>query len=161
MIRSFPPVSDSNSRVLILGSIPGVKSLEAQQYYAHPMNQFWKILYEIIQKKQESDYQQKTAFLCQHRIALWDVIQQCERQGSSDNQIQNIIPNDFQQFFSVHPHIQAIFFNGTKARDTFQKYVSNFVLSREVCFCLPSTSPANTISYSIKLNRWRCIIDWL
>ena len=161
MIRSFPPVSDSNSRVLILGSIPGVKSLEAQQYYAHPMNQFWKILYEIIQKKQESDYQQKTAFLRQHRIALWDVIQQCERQGSSDNQIQNIIPNDFQQFFSLHPHIHAIFFNGTKARDTFQKYVSNFVLSREVCFCLPSTSPANTISYSIKLNRWRCIIDWL
>lgn len=161
MIRSFPPVSDSNSRVLILGSIPGIKSLEAKEYYAHPMNQFWKILYELFQKKQESDYQKKIAFLLQHRIALWDVIQLCERQGSSDNQIQNIILNDFQQFFSIHSSIHAIFFNGTKARDTFQKYVGNCVISSEVCFSLPSTSPANTNPCSMKLNRWRSLIDWL
>lgn len=161
MIRSFPPVSGSNSRILLLGSIPGIKSLEAQQYYAHPMNQFWKILYELFLTKQESDYEKKTAFLIQHKIALWDVIQQCEREGSSDNQIQNIIPNDFQQFFSMPPQIQAIFFNGIKARDTFQKYVSDSIKTSKVCFSLPSTSPANTISYSIKLNHWRCIIDWL
>lgn len=88
-IFSFPPIVDSNSRILILGSIPGVKSLEKQQYYGHPQNKFWKIIFELLNEDFTGDYGEKIRMLKKHRIALWDVIDSCERKGSLDSEIKN------------------------------------------------------------------------
>ena len=88
-INSFPPIADEHSEILILGSVPGVKSLEMQQYYAHPQNQFWKILFHIFGEEFSTDYPQRIDLLKRYNIALWDVIESCERKGSLDTEIKN------------------------------------------------------------------------
>lgn len=161
MIHSFPPVAEQDAKILILGSIPGIKSLETQQYYAHPMNQFWRILFDLFHQEQASEYDNKILFLKHHHIALWDVIQQCERKGSLDSGILTIVPNEFAPFFQHHPQIRALFFNGIKAKETYSKYYKNLSFPAAEFFCLPSTSPANVMPYTDKLLRWKTILDWL
>ena len=108
-ISCFPPIVDSQSRILILGSVPGAKSLEMSQYYAHPQNQFWKILFRLFDIKPTDDYQKKIDFLKNHNIALWDVIESCERKGSQDTAIKNEKDNNIAALIHQHPNIQAIF----------------------------------------------------
>lgn len=142
--KCFLPIINNNSKILILGSMPGVKSLEKQQYYAHPQNRFWKLMGMICDFDNISDleYDDKLKILLNNRFGLWDVIQYCERKGSMDSDIQNEIPNDFYNLLEKYSNIEVICFNGTKAYSAFKKYFPELLLKYKY-FQLPSTSPAN------------------
>ena len=158
-ISSFPPIVDSDAKILILGSVPGVKSLEKQQYYAHPQNKFWKIIFELFNENFADDYQERIALLKKKNIALWDVIDSCERKGSLDSEIKNEEANQIEDLLKNHPKIQAIFCNGGKSFKNLQK-----ILGKEYkipVFLLPSTSPLHTISFERKLEDWKVIKNYL
>lgn len=153
-IYSFPSLSDNNSKVLLLGTMPGIASLTLNQYYGHPQNAFWKLLFTIFDEPYSTDYAVRKKLVLKHRIALWDVLQTCVRKGSLDSAIEQEIPNDFTAFLASHPNIQQIFFNGQKAAQYFKKYVQ--IPSHYELITLPSTSPANAgISFEEKLKLWR------
>lgn len=160
MIQSFPPIINEESRILILGSIPGVKSLEAQQYYAHPYNHFWRIMYALFDKLPESDYVDRIRSLQEKRIALWDVVHQCTRNGSLDTNIVNETANDFIMLFQQHPNLILLAFNGTKAFNIYKRKVG-FEGGPKAHVLLPSTSPANTRKYEDKLASWKILRDYL
>ena len=161
----FPPISMQDAQVLILGSMPGQKSLEKQQYYGHPQNSFWKIMGELFGFDYQVKYEARAEALIQNRIALWDVLQSCIRPGSLDSNIdpESMIINDFESFFEEHPEIEAVYFNGTKAEQLFRRFVisaSTDVFASISMTRLPSTSPANAgFSYQQKLNAWKQICD--
>ena len=142
--RSFKPSIDNNSKVLILGSMPGIKSLEEQQYYAHPQNRFWKLLSTICNESKlpEFDYDLKLKTLLENNIALWDTIKSCTREGSLDSDIQNEVPNDIRRLLKKYPNIKTICLNGNKSYSAFKKYFPD-LLNLYKCYKLPSTSPAN------------------
>ena len=142
--QSFLPSINEKSEILILGSIPGVKSLCEQQYYAHPQNRFWKIMEKICNADNLSNlcYENKLQILLKNKIALWDVIQTCERNGSLDSNIQNEIPNNITELLEKFPNIKCICLNGNKAYLAFKKYFLK-LLKNYQCYKLPSTSPAN------------------
>ncbi|AZA77250.1 DNA-deoxyinosine glycosylase [Chryseobacterium sp. G0186] len=158
-ISSFPPLIDDQSEILILGSIPGVKSLEKQQYYAHPQNKFWKIILELLNEEFTEDYPARLEILKKHHIALWDVIDSCERKGSLDSEIKNEEANQIAELLDKHPNIKAIFSNGGKSFKSLQKLLGkNYKLP---IFLLPSTSPLHTISFERKLEEWKQILEFL
>lgn len=158
-ISSFPPIIDNNSKILILGSIPGVKSLEKQQYYAHPQNKFWKIIFELLNEKFTENYAERINILKKHHIALWDVIDSCERKGSLDSEIRNEEANQIAELLENHPHIEAIFCNGGKSYKNLQKILGkNF---RIPVFLMPSTSPLHTVSFEKKFEEWKTVLDFL
>ncbi|SDI60425.1 hypoxanthine-DNA glycosylase [Chryseobacterium taeanense] len=158
-ISSFPPIIDSNSKILILGSIPGVKSLEKQQYYAHPQNKFWKIIFELFNEEFTEDYAERIGLLKKNYIALWDVIDSCERKGSLDSEIKNEEANQIEELLENHPDIRAIFCNGGKSFKNLQKILGkNF---RVPIYQMPSTSPLHTVSFEKKLDEWKIILDFL
>ncbi|MFY9175365.1 MAG: DNA-deoxyinosine glycosylase [Peptococcia bacterium] len=151
-IYSFPAIVDQNSRILILGSMPGVESLRKQEYYAHPRNQFWRIIFDLYQQPVPDNYQEKVSFLKAKGIGLWDVIESCYREGSSDAKIKQEKVNDIQGLLNEFPQIKRLYFNGTKAYDTYKRY---FGFSTDLIYeRLESTSPANTKSYARKLQDW-------
>jgi hypoxanthine-DNA glycosylase len=160
-IRSLPPVANSDATMLILGSMPGKKSLTQQQYYAHPQNAFWKIMGELVGARPDLPYPQRLHALTNAHIALWDVLKTCERQGSLDSDIQNETANDFASFFNSHPHITHVFFNGAKAEQSFNKFVVGKQKLPPLAFQrLPSTSPAHAgMRYADKLQTWQAAID--
>ena len=159
-ISSFPPIANKDSKILILGSIPGVKSLEMQQYYAHPQNKFWKIICEIFNEEFTTNYQQRIEILEKHHIALWDVIDTCERKGSLDSEIRNEEANKIEELLQNFPNIKAIFCNGQKSHKNLQKILGKKF--RLPIIVLPSTSPAYTgLSYFDKLNLWYIILEKL
>ena len=158
-ISSFLPIIDKESKILILGSIPGVKSLEMQQYYAHPQNQFWRIIFHLFNENYTSDYVEKLQVLKRNKIALWDVIDTCERKGSLDSEIRNEETNDIRQLLKNYPNIKAIFCNGQKSFKNLQK-----IMGKECVipiFVLPSTSPLHTISFEKKLREWEILNSFL
>lgn len=158
-IFSFPPIIDNNSKILILGSIPGVKSLEKQQYYGHPQNKFWKIIFELFHKEFTDDYDERITVLKKHHIALWDVIDSCERKGSLDSEIKNEEANQIEELLKNHPNITAIFCNGGKSYKNLHKLLGkNFKIP---IYLLPSTSPLHTISFERKLEDWKKILEYL
>lgn len=158
-ITSFPPIITEDSQVLILGSIPGVKSLEMQEYYAHPQNKFWKILFELFDENFSTNYEDRIKLLKVHHIALWDVIDSCERKGSLDVEIKNENANNIVKLLIDHPNIKAIFCNGHKSFKNLQKTLNQ---NQEMpIFVLPSTSPAHTLSYNVKFNQWSTILKHL
>ncbi|MCR4780285.1 MAG: DNA-deoxyinosine glycosylase, partial [Ruminiclostridium sp.] len=138
--HGFPPVCDENSRILILGSMPSVKSREAQFYYGHPQNRFWKVLGAVIGDDFPADAPGKRALLLKHHIALWDVIAECDIEGSSDSSIRNVVPNDLSLILDAAP-VSAIFVNGGTAARIYRRY--QFPLTGREAVQLPSTSPAN------------------
>lgn len=142
--QSFLPNIDKKSEILILGSMPGVKSLDEQQYYAHPQNRFWKLLGKFCHTDNLADlsYKNKLQILLKNKIALWDVIQFCNRDGSLDSNIQNETPNDIWNLLKQFPNIKVICLNGNKAYSSFKKYFPE-ILEQYKCYKLPSTSPAN------------------
>lgn len=153
---SFAPISETNATILILGTMPGEQSLALQEYYGHSRNNFWKILFTLFDKEIATDYQEKIKLLKQNKIALWDVLEACERNGSLDSAIKKEVANDFESFLKKHPNIKHIYFNGQKAASFFKKYVT--VSDNYLFATLPSTSPANAgKSFENKLNEWSII----
>lgn len=168
LARSFPPLSRSDARVLILGSMPGEESLRRREYYAYPHNQFWPIMGALFGAGRELPYAERVRALTARGIALWDVLKSCEREGSLDG---SIVPasetaNDLRRFLRAHPRIRAVFFNGAKAHAAFVRHVlprlgalapQSLQLVR-----LPSTSPAHAgLSRDAKLAAWRQVGRWL
>jgi len=158
-INSFPPIVDENSRILILGSMPGAKSLEMNQYYAFPQNQFWRIMFHLFDTEFSDDYESRINLIKQNKIALWDVIESCERKGSSDTEIKAEIDNDIPQLIEDHPNIKMIFCNGQKSYKNLLKILGkNFKIQIVV---LPSTSPLHTVKFEEKLEKWKLIRNYL
>lgn len=156
-INSLAPIINKDSKVLILGSIPGKKSLDKQEYYGNDRNAFWKIIYTLYDTELEEDYDKKIDFIQSKNIALWDVIENCNREGSLDTNIKNEKPNDFEKLFKDYPKIKHVFFNGGKAADVFKKRVG-FDISKDIEYeKLTSTSPANTIKFEKKLDLWKVV----
>lgn len=158
-ISSFPPIISNDAKILILGSVPGVKSLEMQEYYAHPQNKFWKIIFELFNENFSEDYLEKIKILKKNKIAVWDVIDSCERVGSLDTTIKNEESNDILQLLKKYQNIKTIFCNGGKSYQNLQKIVGkNFEIP---IYLLPSTSPLHTISFEKKLESWKIIKTFL
>jgi len=157
-INSFPPIVDEHSQILILGSVPGVKSLEMQQYYAHPQNQFWRLMFYLFDTEFSTDYNTRLELLKTNKIALWDVIESCERKGSLDTEIKNEIDNNIPQLIENHSNIKIIFCNGQKSYKNLIKILGkNFKIPIMV---LPSTSPLHTVKFEEKLDSWKVIKDY-
>ena len=162
--HSFPAVVDENARTLILGSMPGRASLDVNQYYAHPRNAFWRIMGVLFGADPELPYTRRLQILQQHQIALWDVMKSCDRPGSLDSAINesSIEANDFAGLFTRYPNIDAVFFNGAKAEQSFNKYVITELaagLLPSIRIRLPSTSPAHaSIDFKAKLILWEKIV---
>lgn len=146
MEKCFKQLKNPSARVLILGSMPGIASLDAQQYYAHPRNCFWWILQEITGVDCNETYEKRMQGVLDAGIALWDVIAECERSGSLDSAINlnTLRVNDFKTFFKTHSNIKSVFLNGGKAYDLFHRHiVRQGVLPADInAVKLPSTSPA-------------------
>lgn len=160
--RSFPPIVDGHSETLILGSMPGQASLSAGRYYAHRHNAFWRTMAALLGFDTSSSYPAKIDALLSKRIALWDVLQSCNRLGSLDASIEleSEVPNDFETFFRVHPQITRVFFNGTKAEMSYRRHVLKQVKLPSLAYArLPSTSPAHAgRSLEEKIEAWRPIL---
>ena len=140
LIHPIAPVFDKDSRVLILGSFPSVKSREEGFFYGHPQNRFWRVTASVFGEDVPKTIDEKKSFLLRNHIALWDVIGSCEIDGSSDSSIRNVSVNDIKMILET-AGIQAIYLNGKKAFQLYQKHMLP-VTGREG-ICLPSTSPAN------------------
>lgn len=154
---SFAPIALTDAAILILGTMPGTKSIEIQQYYGHAQNNFWRFMFEILNEDFSSDYEIRKSLLMKNKIALWDVLQFCDRIGSLDSAIKNEISNDFEDFLNQHPRIKTIIFNGQKAAAFFKKHVILKNTDYEFII-LPSTSPANASkTFESKLNEWKII----
>jgi len=156
LLTGFPAVLQSDTRILILGSFPGEASLAAQQYYAHPRNQFWRLLSAVLDDDIASlAYEQRLQRLAVHNIGLWDVLAVCEREGSLDTAIRNPQANDFATLKHDCPKLQRVCFNGK----TSGKFAPQFEAAGFDTLVLPSSSPANAqLSFDQKLEVWRNII---
>ena len=138
----FPPLYDENSKILILGSFPSVKSREQNFFYGHPQNRFWEVVATVLEKEIPTTIEEKRAFLLSSNIALWDVIASCEITGSSDSSIKNVVANDLTEILET-ANIKKIFVNGKTAEKYYNRYIKNKIGREAVC--LPSTSPANAM----------------
>jgi double-stranded uracil-DNA glycosylase len=156
ILTGFPAVLHADTRILILGSFPGAASLAAGQYYAHPRNQFWRLLSVLLDEDLVSPvYEQRLARLAAHRIGLWDVIALCEREGSLDTAIRQAQPNDFAALRHQCPQLRRVCFNGK----TSGKFEAQFAAAGFETLVLPSSSPANAqFSFEQKLAVWRQLI---
>ncbi len=151
----IPPVYDGNSKILILGSFPSVASREADFFYGHKQNRFWRVLAAVFDTVVPESIEEKKAFLLKHGIALWDVIGSCDITGSSDSSIKNAVPNDISIILD-NADIKNIYVNGKTALKYYNKYIRDNI-GREA-ICLPSTSPANAAwSYEKLINAWKVI----
>ena len=155
MNHMIDPIYDTNSQILILGSFPSVKSREQQFFYGHKQNRFWKVLAGVLGCDVPQSVEEKKAMLLLHHIAVWDVIQSCEIEGSSDASIRDVVPNDLTRILNT-ADIRAIDTNGGKAHELYGKYIEpiNGIAAQK----LPSTSPANA-GYSLErlLAAWSVI----
>ena len=153
MINSFPAFVDSNTKILILGTMPGIASLTKQEYYGNPRNHFWRIMYTLFDTLPVSDsFEEKIQLLQKNKIGLWDVLENCERKGSLDIHIKNHKENDFEMLFKQYPEIHTIVFNGKESHKYFIKKFGQ--IEGITYYVMPSTSPANTMSFENKLKIW-------
>lgn len=169
LVQSFDAQVKADAKVLVLGSMPGVASLEAARYYAHPRNGFWPIMMHLLTachlEAELPDYNERLAVLAQYKVGLWDVMQRCERTGSLDADIRedSIEVNDFVSLFQRCPNIQAVYLNGGKAAQSWRKYVGPQLSAenrKPRLIALPSTSPAHAaMSLSQKCAAWQCILE--
>ena len=151
--HEFPPLYDKDSRILILGSFPSIKSREQKFFYGHPQNRFWPILAAIYGENELSTIEEKRDFALRHHIALYDSIEECYIVGSSDSSIRNVIPADLSPIFHA-AKIRCIFTNGKMSARMFEKYQSTDI----PMICLPSSSPANA-AWSLEklISEWKII----
>ena len=162
---SFPPIIAPDATVLLLGSMPGSRSLRLGQYYGHPHNLFWPFMQEIFGVERTLPYPERVQALQSHGVALWDVLKECEREGSLDTAIvpASELPNDFPWLLTTYPNIRRLCFNGSKASTAFARHVVPVLPpdlhARLTLTPLPSTSPANrSIATADKLARWRAAL---
>ncbi|MBQ8627375.1 MAG: DNA-deoxyinosine glycosylase [Agathobacter sp.] len=155
--HTFEPVFNKESKILILGSFPSVKSRENNFYYGHPQNRFWKVLAKVFEVNVPQTIEEKKAFLLENHIAVWDVIESCTIIGSSDTSIRDVVVNDFSRVLA-NSSIERIYVNGTKAYDLYQKYAKK--QDGIPVVKLPSTSPANA-AWSVErlCGRWKEIAE--
>jgi len=160
-IHCFPPIAHRSARLLILGSMPGVESLRAGEYYAHRRNALWRILGDLLDAGPEHSYAWRCERLHNSGVALWDVLSSCSRQGSLDAAITDAEPNDFAAFLADHVHVRHIAFNGAKAETCFRQLVTPHLETRTIHYQrLPSTSPAHAaISYPAKRAAWAHVFE--
>jgi hypoxanthine-DNA glycosylase len=158
--RSFPPIVDARARILVLGTLPGEESLRRREYYAHPRNLFWPIVFGLFGATPAIDYAEKLAFVTAQRIALWDVCELGEREASADSSIRSERPNAIDRLLEAHPLIRAVAFNGTTARRLYDRH---FARRADLAYlALPSTSPAHArLDYAAKLARWTALREVL
>ncbi|HKP42828.1 DNA-deoxyinosine glycosylase [Mycobacterium sp.] len=157
MLYGLPPIIGDDPHTLILGNMPSVMSLAAQQYYANPRNAFWPIMGDLFGFDTESPYPDRVTALQSHHIAVWDVLKSCRRVGSLDSAVQpeSMVPNDFRKLFDEHRDIQRVFFNGAAAEKNFNRFVR---VAPDLRYQrLPSTSPAQTMRFAQKLDAWRVV----
>lgn len=153
IIHPFKPIYDEESRILILGSLPSVKSREQNFYYGHPRNRFWKVLAAVTNEACPQTIEEKKSFLLKNHIAIWDVIESCKIKGSSDSTITDVKANDISDILKSS-RIQAVFCNGKTAEKYYKKYIQPTVLKEAAV--LPSTSPANAAWSLEKLvDKWK------
>lgn len=162
LARSFPPIARADARILVLGSMPGVASLEAGEYYAHPRNAFWPTMGEVTGANPQASYRERCNQLMSEGIAVWDVLKKCRRIGSLDTNIQRDSEqaNDFVRFLKAHPNVERVLFNGQKAETAFRRHVLPLLpraIVESLTFVrLPSTSPAHAgRTFAEKLAEWR------
>ena len=155
-VHNIKPVSDRDSKILILGSFPSVKSREQVFFYAHPQNRFWKILAALFKEEVPENVEDKKEFLHRNHIALWDVIESCEITGSSDSSIRVLKVNDVSKILK-DSKIERIFVNGKRAEKYYKKYLEKEL--NEKAICLPSSSPANA-AYSLDklIDCWKVVL---
>jgi hypoxanthine-DNA glycosylase len=155
--RCFDPVTDPGTRVLILGSLPGDKSLALQQYYGHPQNKFWELLGAVLGSDLRAlDYEARLAALRSHGVGLWDVIAEAQREGSLDTALRNASHNSLAALLDGLPSLKAIAFNGGTAARHGRRQVAELAEKRLIALIdLPSSSPAHTIGFERKLAVWR------
>ena len=154
--HSFAPVYAPDARVLIVGSMPGVKSLADAQYYAHPRNAFWPIMFDLFGQTPTGDYEVRKRLIRENRLALWDAACMCEREGSLDSNMKDVQYNDFASLYVRCPGIHTVLCNGGTAHSLFMK--SGFAKGKTV-IRLPSTSPAYTMAYAGKLQAWKAALE--
>ena len=138
--HTFEPIYDKESKILILGSFPSVKSRENNFYYGHPQNRFWKVMAHVLDVKVPETIDEKKEMLFRHHVAIWDVIESCTILGSSDTSIKDVVVNDFTEILK-NSEVDTIFVNGTKAYELYHKYAEKKTGIKAIK--LPSTSPAN------------------
>ena len=158
--RSFPPVVDRRSRLLVLGTLPGEESLRRQEYYAHPRNLFWPIVCGLFDADVPTRYDERLRFALRQGLALWDVVADGERTASADATIRGEVPNTIADLLAAYPGIRAVAFNGSGAQRLHDRH---FVRRADIRYlALPSTSPAHArLSYHEKLARWRALQEVL
>ncbi len=153
-VKSFPALSAAAPRVLILGTAPSVQSLAKEQFYAHPHNVLWRILFEIFAAPFSTDYEARKQLIYNNNIALYDTVMECTRAGSLDSKIKDMRPNDINAFLAAHNTIKKVFFNGKSAERFYKKHFR--IIDGINYFVLPSTSPAYAVkTYRQKLALWQ------
>ena len=157
VLRGFPPIIDRRTETLILGSFPSTASLAAGQYYAHPRNQFWRLLGALLgEPLAELDYGERAARVLAHRFGIWDVLDACRRAGSLDADIRDARPNDFAALRRLAPRLRCVLFNG----GTAGRFAAQFAAAGFATGVLPSSSPAHAgRSYEQKLALWRAALQ--
>jgi hypoxanthine-DNA glycosylase len=162
-VSGFPPVAEANARVLILGSMPGIASLEKNEYYALPRNAFWRVMGDLFGAGAELTYEEKLQTLSSRGIALWDVLKTCDRPGSLDSSIvaSSMELNDFKAIYRSHTMIRHVFFNGRKASQLYMQHILPTLGTADAQkshLVLPSTSPAMaSMTYADKLDKWAAV----
>jgi len=160
MIQSFDPIIFPDTKILVLGSIPGELSLQQHEYYGNKNNAFWKILFSLFETNFSHDYSDKINLLEKSKIGLWDTIFSCQRKGSSDAAIQNVVVNQIADLCLKYPNINYIAFNGKTSENYFRKYIGT--VQNVKFLSLPSTSPANAqMNFETKLNKWKILVEKL
>jgi len=161
---AFPPLIDEGCTRLVLGSMPGQASLDARQYYAHPRNGFWPVVYAVLSgggEEPSPSYEERQRFLLGRGVALWDVLRACEREGSLDTAIRKPEANDFGALFSRYPAIATVCFNGGKAYELFMRHAAPLLPEGLALryVKLPSTSPAHAVPFAKKREAWQALAD--
>ena len=155
----FDPVFDSESRILVLGTMPSPKSRELGFYYSHPRNRFWPVLAEIFGEEIPKTPEEKTDFCLRHKIALWDVLKECDIEGASDSSIKNAVPNDISIILNS-ADIKAVFATGTTAAKLHKKFIEPE--TNIPAIALPSTSPANAkVKFEELCEEYKIILEYL
>ena len=157
ILHPFPPLFDSESRTLILGSFPSVKSREAMFFYGHPQNRFWRLIALLCHEDTPQTVEEKSSLILRHHLALWDSIRSCTITGSSDSSVRDVVPNDLRVIFD-NSKTESVFCNGALSHKMYMKYI--YPQTGIAAVKLPSTSPANA-AYSLErlAESWRVIME--